>query len=134
MISFNKINILIFYKYFSHDAISKFPVIPDSRAQLCHLIKVKHLASVIYFHVLFTVHFVKACITHRYLVYTVYPKCTCSFVFYIGEILLSILYCKCYIMYCNRQGDQINLPRIVFLGILKHGLFFSSPFLEWKSG
>ena len=60
----------MFYKYFSHEALDTFPVIPDTRAHLCRLIKVKYLVSRMYFYVLFSVHFVKACIIHTHFVYT----------------------------------------------------------------
>ena len=58
------------YEYFSHEVIGKFLVIPDTRAHLCCLIKVKFLALIMFFYVLFTVHFVKACIIHTHSVYT----------------------------------------------------------------
>ena len=67
---FNKIHLLIFYKYFSREVTDKFPFIQDTRANLCHHIKEKYLASIMYFYVLFTVHFVKAWNSHTHLVYT----------------------------------------------------------------
>ena len=62
--------LLIFYKYFSREVTGKFPFIEDTRANLCRLIKEKYLASIMYFYVLFTVHFVKARNSHTHLVYT----------------------------------------------------------------
>ena len=61
---------MIFYKYFSHEVTGKFPFIQDTCANLCRLIKVKYLASIMYFYVLFTVHFVKAWNNHTHFVYT----------------------------------------------------------------
>ena len=50
--------------------MGKFPFIQDTRANLCRLIKEKYLASMMYFYVLFIVHFVKAWNSHTHLVYT----------------------------------------------------------------
>ena len=66
----NKIHLLIFYKYFSREVTGKFPFIQDTRANFCRLIKEKYLASIMYFYVLFTIHFVKAWNSHTHLVYT----------------------------------------------------------------
>ena len=59
------------YKYFSHEVTGKFPIIQDTRANLCRLKQVNYLASIMYFYVLlFTVPFVKAWNTHTPSVYT----------------------------------------------------------------
>ena len=47
------------------EVIGKYPVIPDTRAHWCNLMKVNYLASIMYFYVLFTVHFVKAFILKK---------------------------------------------------------------------
>ena len=62
--------VVIFYKYFSREATGKFPIIQDTRANLCRFIQVNYLASIMYFYVLFSVHFVKAWNTHTHSVYT----------------------------------------------------------------
>ena len=92
--------------------MGKFLIIQATRANLCRLIQVNCLASIMYFYVLFTVHFVKACIIgypHKFSVHTLTKIVLVKFrsrssigvlihVFAINTINYNEFYIKCVIM------------------------------------